>query len=266
MARTDHEKRVIERFLELRNAERSDSHSVAAWPDVDSTRPEIDALAVDGAGCVLALEHTLIQPFEGEQNDAATFLSGVGALDQDPDLLVDGLVVTLSFKVRAVPKGVNWTKVRLAVKSWYAAAIHSLPKGASLQTVPVGFPLEVHVDKQDMAGKARLFLARQWPGGSIEPVVRTALHRKLPKLTAAVADIRILLAELNTWARSHTEVGEAITTLAHEFPSLSAVDEVWVIKTGAWHVEDFTPIYHVWPRRREAARRRLIASVRRRGA
>ena len=82
--RTPRDKCVIEHWLRLYNRLTGFSYRVTAWPDSDSSQKNVDALCTDDSGRELALEHTLIEPFQNEKSDAARFLQTLAALDNDP--------------------------------------------------------------------------------------------------------------------------------------------------------------------------------------
>jgi hypothetical protein len=69
---SDHDKHVIECWLQLYNALMRTSYMVVDWPDKDSSKKNIDAICHDDLGSILAIEHTLIQPFEGEKEKKRT--------------------------------------------------------------------------------------------------------------------------------------------------------------------------------------------------
>ena len=88
--RNTRDKTIIEHWLRLYNRLSGTSFKVEVWPDDDSSKKNIDAMCRDDAGCTLAIEHTLIEPFEKEKFDAAHFLKTLGALENHPALLQPG--------------------------------------------------------------------------------------------------------------------------------------------------------------------------------
>jgi len=87
---TKRDKRVIECWLRLYNRLTSSTFTVVDWPDKDSSKKNIDAICRDGRGISLAVEHTLIEPFEGDKEDGARFMRTLGSLENHPDLLQPG--------------------------------------------------------------------------------------------------------------------------------------------------------------------------------
>lgn len=249
MATTDREKRLIERFVGAYNTHRAAAFQITAWPDeLDSTGKAVDALAADAANGQIAIELTLLQPFVNERADSHIFEKTVGSLDGQKDLLLPDFDVDLSFRVGAVPKGVDWNCVAPTVEGWYLGNRDALPTGFSTQRIPgLSFDLDVNVQKEPAPGSGHLFISRTVPAESVDPVVRRALDSKLPKLVAAEGDIHLLLLEKNSLPRGNREIGEAIEKLRPEIAELAKTDEVWLVNTVAWDSEDYTPSYLIWP-------------------
>jgi hypothetical protein len=246
---TAHDKDVIGRFLAAYNAEHRTGYQVIAWPDDDDrTGKAIDALAGDG-NTTLAIEHTLLQPFAGEREDTAKFLQTVGVLDKAPHLMLSNLSVTLSFKVGAIPKGVNWSKITPAVEQWYLDVRDQLPNGSSRYALPnVPFDLHVSVERTPLKhDRGFFFIARVMPDRPLIETVRQALKTKVDKLTAAAADKRFLLLEKDIPIFGNGEVGELVEQLRQEFPKLGDVTEVWIADTGALQTENYFAIDLAWP-------------------
>jgi hypothetical protein len=85
-----HDKRVIEHWLRLYERLTGSSYKVTAWPDSDSTKENVDARCVDATGLEMAIEHTLIEPFQKERADAARFERTLAALENDSTLCLQG--------------------------------------------------------------------------------------------------------------------------------------------------------------------------------
>ena len=247
MAVTASEKRVIEKFLTTYNAFNGIEMKVIAWPDeIDRSGKAIDAIASDGQKTV-AIEHTLLQPFAGERGDSAIFLHTVGSLDQKPTLQLPDYSVTLTVAVGAVPKGQDWTAVAPAIETWYHGSATTLPDGHSDHVVPgLAFPLEVHIEKVVVPGRADFFISRWMPPGTLDAVVGKAITDKLPKLLAARTYQHLLLLEKNSIARGYGEITEALRGIEAAGTDLDDV-EIWVIDTVALESENYGPSYLVWP-------------------
>ena len=79
--------------------------------DRDRNKRAVEVIAEDQNGNSVAIEHTLIQPFIGERDDAQPFSKILEPLDQDNSLAVPGYLITISLPVGAIPRGVNWKEV-----------------------------------------------------------------------------------------------------------------------------------------------------------
>ncbi len=241
-------------FVFAYNAGTGSTYRIVAWPDqADSTKQAVEAIVEDNAGDTLAIEHTLLQPFVGEREDAQPFLAAIAPLEKDPSLRLPGCYFIMRTEVGAVPKGVDWTQVFETLRSWLRAHLSSFPEGVSRHKIP-GLPFElwVTVEKIELLGHAGdFFVARNLPSDSLEDVVRVALARKLPKLVGTLANRRILLLEKADVVHSFTRLREAIDNVRPEFPRLVDVDEIWVAVT---HSGGSLWFYEVCP---ELGRRRL---------
>jgi hypothetical protein len=88
----------------LHNQLTGSTYRIADWPDRDSSKKNVDATCVDNDGHKLAIEHTLIQPFENEKADAAVFLQTLGTLENNPALSQAGYMYLASQPVGSIPK------------------------------------------------------------------------------------------------------------------------------------------------------------------
>lgn len=240
------EEKLINEFLTRMNKERGTDFVLSYSPeDVPGELP-IEAIALNTAGDRLAIEHTLIESFIGERADNDRFLKAFGALEQDPDLLIDGYDITITMNVGAVPNGVPWTAITQKLKAWCALTFPGLPEDLSTHQVPdLGFPLDVTVDKTWLdEGQAYVFVSRWMPKTSFEDVIRKALTAKLPKLIATTAAERILLVEKNAPPHSKGSVRIALNALAPEFPDLQKA-AVWMIDTVTWDTTGNVRVYFV---------------------
>lgn len=243
------DKEVIERFLGAYNAEFDTAYVVVSWPDADDrTGKAIDALASDGT-TMLAIEHTLLQPFAGERYDTAVFLQTLATLDQAPHLMLPGLSVSLTFRVGAVPKRGDRAGIASAVEQWYVRERDRLPNGRSQHVIPdLPFTLETIVDRTPLDHpRGFFFIDRELP--EARPLIETvqqALTTKVEKLTAAQADKRVLLLEREIPIFGNGQVGTHLEELRSQFPKLAEIDEVWIANTGGT-AQDYFAIDLVWP-------------------
>jgi len=219
---------------------------VTGWPDADTRdRKAIDALASDSGGHVLAIEHTLLQPFTGDKADQIPFLKTIGRLDRRQDLAEPNSMIDLIIQVGAIRKGVDWTELANGLEAWFLA-IRGLPAGRSVYDVTgLPCPVRVTVGKSSLPDTpGLLFVLRHMPAESIEPVLRTALAAKLPKLAATTASERILLLELDSPARGNWEIGQAIDDVRSDFPDIGLISTIWLAKTMVWESEGYAGRRH----------------------
>lgn len=233
--RIPRDKQVIEHWLRLYNRLTGATYRVSTWPDSDSSKMNVDAMCTDDGGQLLALEHTLIEPFQNEKADTARFMRTLAALEDDPALLLPGFTIHASQPVGAIPTGLRWDLVPDALRDELAKALPILPEGRR-GTVSVnicGTPLDIWVRKTRTAPDSpdRFLTARSDPGPPGPELMRNALERKLPKLSAAQANGRILLLEKDSvswtiegqYAQVRDEVGVK--------SMLSGIDEIWGVNT-----------------------------------
>jgi hypothetical protein len=245
-----HDKRLISSFVAELNLWTGASYEVVSWPDVDTRdRQAVDAVARDVSGRELAIEHTLLQPFTGDRADTVPFLQTAGRLDRRNDLAAPNWMISLVFRVGAIPKGVNWTKVGQRLEEWFVAIRPTLNPGRSIFEVDqLPFPLGVTINKSPLPRTpGKLFVMRSMPDETAEAVVRNALAAKLPKLAATSAAERILLFEKESPVRGYWEIGETIEELRSEFPNLASVSSVWIANTVAWESEGYLAFHLIWP-------------------
>ncbi|HVO80901.1 MAG TPA: hypothetical protein VMT28_09225, partial [Terriglobales bacterium] len=82
------DKQLVLEFVQAYNLARGTSFSVHSWPeDEDRRTPAVEALFRD-ASRVMAVEHTLAQPFVGERQDSAIFRRVVVPFETDESLRV----------------------------------------------------------------------------------------------------------------------------------------------------------------------------------
>jgi hypothetical protein len=244
------DQKLVALFLERFNELTGSTFQVKEWPDDNErTKPAVEAIAVDELGTTLAIEHTLLQPFDGEREDTTRFLLAVGTLEKDESLRLPGYCVYISFYVGSIPKGVKWSAINPAIREWLREHIAAFPTGHSKQVIPnLPFELRVGVTKTAIRdGYERIFFMRYEPPESLNVVMQTAMRRKLPKLVGTDADRRILLLEQNDIAHGHGATHEAIKTAGKDFPELASVNEIWVVDTVGWESGDYLSYLRAYP-------------------
>lgn len=244
------DKQLIALFVEEFNRWANSSYAIVSWPDVDTRdRKAVDALARDALGGELAIEHTLLQPFLGDKADIVPFLTTAGRLDRRADLAVPNWMIDLVFRVAAIPKGVDWTKVGEQLEAWFVIARETLPEGRTVYDIEqLPFDLSVTVQKSSLPDTpGKLFVMRTMPEETVEPVLRAALTAKVPKLAATPASERVLLLEMDSPVRGYWEIGETIDTIRSDYRDLPSISSIWIARTVAWKSEGYIGFHLIWP-------------------
>lgn len=215
---------------------------IVRWPDEDDRQtPAVEAVASDASGRTVAIEHTLIQPFEGERIDTDRFMKVFGPLEGCADLMKPGYNVRVGVKVGAISTGIRWEAVADRVRSTLTNIVPTLGDGDSLENItglPFTLNVELGIERHGPEEADHVWVWRSLPADTLKDVVRQALRTKLPKLLAEQTNRHILLLEQADYAHGHASVRIAIDELSPEFPQLTQVDEIWLAVTTCWGTDD----------------------------
>jgi hypothetical protein len=225
---------------------------VKEWvDDTERNKPAIEAIAVnDSTGKSLAIEHTLLQPFEGEKEDSHRFLTVIGDLEKDDSIKLPKYMIGISLQVGAIPKGVDWNNVNKSFGKWIGENVAGFPDGQSKSTFRHDdLDIELGISKMTLERdeNGKVLFSRAVPPNSLPDVMRTAFKRKLPKLVGTLADKRILLLEQNSLLQGSNEIHEVVGKIAAEYPDLKKVDEIWLVGTVGWESDDYLYYAKIWP-------------------
>lgn len=219
----------------------------ATWDWVEERIDGAVEVIAKRADCVrLAIEHTIVQPFVGEKFDSQMFNQAFGRIDSDPELNIRDRHLEVVIPVAAIPKGYKWDEVGQGLHTWLQANHRAAPEeGKSEHVVQVGgsskaepFSLKIELLTRhvpDTPGATRI-LRGPMPD-NLDEIVEKALGDKLPKLIATAADKFVLLIERQQPALAPTRILSEITGLAHKFPQLKHINEIWIVDTSAWKSE-----------------------------
>jgi hypothetical protein len=235
------DKDVIELWLRLYNWLMGYSYVVDDWPDNDSSKPNIDALCRDSKGRTIALEHTLLQPFEIEKQDNQRFMATLGALENEASLLESGFVYHALQSVDSIPTGIAWADVKKAMLDRFQSVLPSLALGSHNVRVDVGdWSCNVTVRKRQDAGDAagKFQTMRRWPGDPSPDFIIGTLKKKIPKLAAASANMKILLLEKDTAPGTIESQLEKVLHLQEVKALLESIDPIWSVNTLCLQAED----------------------------
>jgi hypothetical protein len=236
------DQQLVFNFLSALNQQYGTSFKVVRWPDVDNRQaPAVEAVAADRGGETVAIEHTLVQPFDGERTDTDRFMKVFGKLEGCAELIKPGYNVDVIAKVGAIPTGVRWEAVAEQVRRHIEKRIPGLSDRTTVEAI-TGLPFDLSITlgiwSHSATEEDHVWISRYEGPSTLKQVVRTALERKLPKLVAEEASRRILLLEQADVAHGHADVRRAIDALSPDFPKPAQVDEIWLAITSCWDRED----------------------------
>lgn len=235
---------------------------VTSWPEDESRNtPAVEALTTNSR-LAMAIEHTLVQPFEGERSDNAIFNRVIAPLDSDPTLVRPNLDVTVTTEVGAVPRGTNLNQLATEVRRWLALNLAAIPEGISRHRLPgLPFRFEIVIEKilDDMPGfPGSLFVMRNRPKDTFDLVLRKALDSKLPKLLSTRADRKVLLLERADVLGGHFRFAVGIERYFTGQTGHLRPDEIWLVNTVGLRKHGALSFFDLWP---EYRRHLLFAKV-----
>jgi hypothetical protein len=243
---------LVKMFLAGFKDENGRTYNLKARPDVAERKEKaIEAIAESEDGRTLAMEHTYIQPFEGERADAVPFQTVFEQLRTDSDLSLPNRFIDVIVPAFSVGKGVDWKQVAQKVREWLLKVRESFPnEGEKWYTIPdVGFKLDVLVQTFDLPGtKGALLASRLLPAGDpFGAVLRTALEQKVPKLIATPADSHILLFQDGGTAIRYSRLGRGLDEYTSALPEIKKLTSVWATHTMEWKSKGHAIFVRVWP-------------------
>ncbi len=228
------DKYVIENWLRLYNRLCGSTFVVEGWPDEDSTKKNVDAICHSSGGRTLAIEHTLIEPFEGEKADSAHFGETLATLEHHPGLLQPGYAFTLSQRVGSTPT--DRDEVPAELLRQLPGVLSSIQEGRSSVTIRAAtWELPIEIVKESVAAgePGRVWTSRIWPGDPGPKLILRALLRKTDKLRDAAADLKILLLEKDSIAGTLEHQFEQLPDVPGTCSLLRGIDQVWSVNTVA---------------------------------
>ncbi|MGC2247436.1 MAG: hypothetical protein WA609_12605, partial [Terriglobales bacterium] len=240
---------VIDCWLKLYNRINGTTYTVIDWPDKDSSRKAIDAVCQNERGDKIGIEHTLIQPFEGEKTDTARFTETLAGLEGHPELVQPGFIIVVSQPVGVIPKGIGWSRLQDQQRQLLKSLLPTLPEGH--HRVPIAEPdcsFDLTIDKRRLGpGDGKLFVQRTYRGDTGPEVIGKALRDKVPKLSAFTCGKKVLLLEQDGVTGN---IGDRFTNLppGSELSALlGKLDEVWSVYTYGLKTEAVIFTGLLWP-------------------
>jgi hypothetical protein len=234
------DKVVIEHWLALYNRLTNSTFVVVDWPDADSSRKNVDATCRDSDGRTMAIEHTLIEPFENEKSDAARFMQTLGTLENHPALVQQGYCYSVNQPIGSIPSGIKWADVPNELLTLLPSLLPRLTEGSNEVVLHLqNWSLRLQIEKMSLhpSDTGKFLPGRIYPGDAAPEMMISALRRKIPKLSAAAGDRKILLLEKDAVAGTI----ESQFAKIHDMPEvkvlLAGIDEIWSVNT-AWLVNE----------------------------
>jgi hypothetical protein len=230
-------RKVISNFLAAYNGAEGAAYTVTGWPDEEDRRgQEVDAYAQSPGFPPLAIEHTAVESFEGEFQDAHRFVTTCGALEDElRPTLPQGVELTIN-RFSFLP-GMKWDRIKGAIRDWLLRNVPALPHGRH-RPVIVGVPFPVTVTKGDLPHK---FVVARWAptDEEINRGLLTSMKLAVNHKGARLGEYRV------TGARSVLllECGSILVSPATVYMAFLAarpfvkhpVDQVWYAHTSSWH-------------------------------
>ena len=223
------------------------ANAILVKPDsIDRTNPAVDQIATRRCdGKMLAIEHTIIEPFIGDKEDFAFFQSAFLGIEKDESLLVPGLWIQVFVPVGTLRNQPQKSRDAIvqSVHCWIKSNRVIVPNGISQHPCSVtGIPGELPFDitlslkvvplqSGSVAEHGTLHVRRQEVDSSLGDVIEKALIKKLPKLVNTLADKRILLLERQHMNLFPERMLGEIEKRRASFPDLAEVDDIWIIET-----------------------------------
>jgi len=234
------DKYVIECWLKLYGRLNGTTYKVIDWPDKDSSKQAIDAICQNEHGRKIGIEHTLIQPFEGEKTDTARFAKTLAGLEAHPDLLQQGFLVEVSQPVGTIQTGIDWSQVQNEQLGQLRNILVTLAEGhhtVSMKGTNWSFEVGIHKMQLNPNDPGKVFMGRIWPGDPGPELIIKALEDKVPKLSKFVNGKRILLLEKDAIAGTIESQFKQLPNDSHIADLLSKVDELWATNTAGLQTE-----------------------------
>jgi len=244
---------LVKMFLSQFKGDDGKSYTLKTRPDVEDRKAKaVEAIAVADNGQTLAIEHTYIQPFEGQKADDVPFLTVFEQLRKDPPVKIPNRFIDVLVPAFAIPKGVKWADVAKQVRQWFADTATKFPvAGENKYAIPgCGFDLNVVVQTFELPESDGVpLVSRILPSGYLfDDVLDKALAQKVLKLVATLADKRILLLEDGGTAIGFAKIGMGLDARLEKLQDLKKVDAVWTVHTMEWKSTGQAMFVRVWPK------------------
>ncbi len=225
------ERKLINSFVDGKYSSHFPGYTVTGYPE-DSASGEIDALAQCKGAPNLAIEHTLIETFRGQQEDNFRFMKVFGSLENELRDLITGLgYISVTVSVGAVTSKLD--KARDQVRSLLIENLAMFPNGT--RRYQVGKPaFEVTVSRRPSARGKDFLSFQRWAPADADITVNLlkAYEQKQGKLRKHhdAGEVALLLIETRDIALvSHLDFWKAFVQTRSQLPA--GIDQVWLAET-----------------------------------
>jgi hypothetical protein len=243
--------KLIELFLLQYRDSGGEAYRIVEYPEeVEREKPAVEAIAENSKGQRLAIEHTLVQPFEGQRDDDRRFLAGFEGLHHSTDLCVPGMTIEIIVRVDSIPKKFDSNKLDEGVRNWFKSIRSTLREGEADYQIPdLGFELTVHISTRGSSDDSGvLVVSRIRPHNRpFRDVLSRALRKKLPKLVGTGANSRILLLEDASVTLGTINFVTELDAMREEFNDFEGISAIWLVQTASWDTKRTLTFSSVWP-------------------
>ena len=245
--------RVVEFFLHAYRGGRFSGDP--KWLPQDKKNVEVIASDAD---CSLAIEHTRVFAFEDHKykeeifRPVATYLEDLGHQMPEDGCYCLTFPADLLDSLNAAQRMIY----QRDLKEWLAVTLPDLPisdthhlRCPSPKSVLRNVTLDVQVwDSRPTQRGIHVNGYLPADADRLIPVIRKALHDKVPKLANAAAQEKLLMIEMPMISDSHTRALEIIRDLGEEIPAFSMIDHVVIAQTFGLEEDHGVIYFFVWNR------------------
>jgi hypothetical protein len=244
------DKQLVDEFLSAYSLTQGSVYSVLRRPEEENRRMKaVEVVASNTSGDTIAVEHTLLEPFEGERADNVRFDEVFGPLEGSRDLRKPGYNVDIRTDFGVIPTGVKWNEVGELVRRKVSESAQRLCEGEtteSIQELPFDLRVTFTITAHNEGQPDYVTISRNRPANSLKEIVQRAFTHKLPKLVTETAR-RILLLEKADHVHGYTAIHKTIDDIAPEFGDFKKLDEIWLVNSSIWESEGLLSFLELFP-------------------
>lgn len=232
----ENEKKIILSLLNYLKETTGTQLNILSDPEKDKTHPCPCEAVIGNEDIQIILEHTLIQPYTGEKEDAVRFKQLMVPVESD--LNKDSpFFLEISIPSKVITTDYVWKKITKEICAWARTNWSDWKPGEEI-TTPVGtvpFPVTFQPTRYATSGD-RVFVMREVPQGlekQREADVLRALQNKSDKLTRGLenADISLLLIESKHITLSNKHLIAKVSLKARDRFKGQLPNMIWLAET-----------------------------------